>query len=1092
MGIDAITAESVRVVLHAIRYGQPLGGTPLLNLGLVTARLRAEGLADTRESRAWVLGRCIDDVVWRRLTALRGQAPGAARQTLTPEVEWQLLAADLASDSTERAGWGLLYFRYLSVGRRTVRTVIDDLGAPKRTVNYRIHRARAALADALRAAEAELGRDPTVMSSGPVAERVVVAAVAVPRSAVEVQAGLLGAVHGDGRTFRVSTDELAAVAGCPAADLATYRLGRIAEWSQPRYRLDHRFVALTLMVDMGEESQSGRWKPREERFTDLRDLLGVVSEPAIVLLGPPGAGKSTLLRRLELDLAADALGTAGAKTAAVTFLVSLNQYRAAVPGAQPPEPRAWLAERWATRYPQLRPLPELLAEGGVTLLLDGLNEMPHRNLADYRERVVAWKHFLHEHLAAVPGSRLVVACRSLDYSAPLSTPRLRVPQVRMEPLNDSQVRAFLERYSPAQAETLWSALAATPLLEMVRWPFHLRLLVEQAAEACELAVDMPALFTGVVRRALLREVERDNPLFAPGALLDVRDHRRLAAGRDWRTAWDLPDSGALVGSLARLAHRMQLTAAVEEMSQVRIAHGAVNDVVGDALGPEVIAAGVALGVLDEDRSTGEITFRHQLLQEYFAARELGKRPEPERLTTLWRVTDIRPGLREILESLPPADVLPALPATGWEETAILAAGMLDHPEPFLRGLMAHNLVVAGRAARRGAVQERLGAAFLDELRWALVGRSRDPEADLRARIDASLALGWLGDPRYERRSGPHGAYLVPPMIDIPGGEYPIGEDEPIEEYGQKYTDHIPRHSVRLAPYQLGQFPVTNAEWTYFMAAGGYDDERWWNTPRALAWHHGRGTASGIRASARSQLAIFRAQPEVPENLFANGHWSAEIYERYRRRLMMADDELDRHLRDAYPEGKLREPAFWRDERFNAPSQPVVGVCWYEARAYCAWLSAQAGQLYRLPCEVVHEAAQRGTYGRQWAFGNAFEARSANTLETRLKRTSPVGVFVEGDTPEGVSDLCGNVIEWTTSPWSPCLDVSWHRSRSTAYTLRDHAVADLETQWVARGGAWDFARNVARAVHRAHYAPDFRFDNHGFRIHASRPLRRPFQ
>ena len=177
---------------------------------------------------------------------------------------------------------------------------------------------------------------------------------------------------------------------------------------------------------------------------------------------------------------------------------------------------------------------------------------------------------------------------------------------------------------------------------------------------------------------------------------------------------------------------------------MRIAHAAAIGVLGDALGHDVIEAGTALGVLDEDRSTGEVTFRHQLLQEYFAARELGRCPEPERLTTHWRVTDIRPGLREVLESLPPADVLPTLPATGWEETAVLAAAMMDHPEPFLRGLMAHNLVVAGRAARRDAVRARLDAAFLDELRWALVGRSRDPEADLRARVAGRPAFRAAG------------------------------------------------------------------------------------------------------------------------------------------------------------------------------------------------------------------------------------------------------------------------------------------------------------------------------------------------------------
>jgi formylglycine-generating enzyme required for sulfatase activity len=38
-------------------------------------------------------------------------------------------------------------------------------------------------------------------------------------------------------------------------------------------------------------------------------------------------------------------------------------------------------------------------------------------------------------------------------------------------------------------------------------------------------------------------------------------------------------------------------------------------------------------------------------------------------------------------------------------------------------------------------------------------------------------LGEVGDPRFELRTGPHRAYLLPPLVDIPGGTYPLGDDE---------------------------------------------------------------------------------------------------------------------------------------------------------------------------------------------------------------------------------------------------------------------------------------------------------------------------
>ncbi len=68
-----------------------------------------------------------------------------------------------------------------------------------------------------------------------------------------------------------------------------------------------------------------------------------------------------------------------------------------------------------------------------------------------------------------------------------------------------------------------------------------------------------------------------------------------------------------------------------------------------------------------------------------------------------------------------------------------------------------------------------------------MARSREPEADLRARIAAARALGELGDPRFERRQGPHGAYLLPPVVSIPPGTYPIGSDEGL------YQDEAPAH-----------------------------------------------------------------------------------------------------------------------------------------------------------------------------------------------------------------------------------------------------------------------------------------------------------
>ena len=74
---------------------------------------------------------------------------------------------------------------------------------------------------------------------------------------------------------------------------------------------------------------------------------------------------------------------------------------------------------------------------------------------------------------------------------------------------------------------------------------------------------------------------------------------------------------------------------------------------------------------------------------------------------------------------------------------------------------------------------------------------------------------------------------------------------------------------------------------------------------------------------------------------------------------MSEAELDAHLAELHPDGRITKPRHWHNPRFNQPSKPVVGVCWYEARAYLSWLSAQSGLTFRLPSEVEWEAAARG-------------------------------------------------------------------------------------------------------------------------------------
>ena len=774
--------------------------------------------------------------------------------------------------------------------------------------------------------------------------------------------------------------------------------------------MDKRFVHLTLLLDQGEEAQGPRWAPQARKFQDLREVLAEAPDPALVLLGPPGSGKSTLLRHFELDNARAALAAGADDHPAhgpVTFFIALNGYgtRGADP---PPRPLDWLCERWAAENPDLPLLDALLRERRVTLLLDALNEMPQAG----PEPLQCWKAFLAELTQRYPGNRVIFSCRSLDYSATLSAKDLPVPQVRIEALSDAQIQEFLQLYCPAHHAALWRNLAGSPQLEVLRSPYFLKLLVAQTT-AGEIPAGRAALFGGFARQALQREIEADHPLFQPGALLSERDRNRFSQPRNWKTPHELPRQGILFDQLSHLAFEMQARRRQGEASQVRIDHQDALDLLAHDRAEDVLKAGEALGVLEEDLGRDEVLYVHQLVQEYFAARWLAAHPEPRWVQVEWRADRVSPTLPETLATLADSDPLPPLPGTGWEETAVLAAALTDRPDAFVADLMAAaNLALAGRCAAQPDV--RVSNVLKDRIRQALLQRTQDPAADLRSRIAAGLALGELGDPRWQRCQGPHGEYLLPPLIAIPSGAYAyaIGSDEGL------YDDEAPVHAVELQPFQLGQFPVTHAEYALFLKEGGYEDERWWYTAAAQAWRRGEGTAEGPKQQWRENRQTLQEQFDDIRNWQRQGRITSKQADDYEQYARMDDNEFEALLEKSFPSGRQTQPAFWNDEAFNNPAQPVVGVCWYEARAYCAWLSAQTGQPFRLPTEAEWEAAARGRTGQRYAYGDAFDATLCNAFESHVRRTTPVGVFPGGETPDGLIDMAGNTWDWTSSLFQP--------------------------------------------------------------------------
>lgn len=604
------------------------------------------------------------------------------------------------------------------------------------------------------------------------------------------------------------------------------------------------------------------------------------------------------------------------------------------------------------------------------------------------------------------------------------------------------------------------------------------MLLAQAQPGATLLQGRAALFTGFVRQALARELEASNALFGPGALLDRLDHGRIVR-REWPGPYELPTRGALFPALARLAFELQKRRGAAEVAQVRASYDEALALLGGEHADDLLRAGVALQLLEQERDF-DVLYVHQLLQEYFAARALADAGEPALARTTWRAVEISPTLEQVLQSLPDSDPLPQAPATGWEETFALAAAMAPDADTFVSVLAEQNLPLAGRCAAQPDVG--VSPELRQRLQRHLVARSRDLAADLRARIAAARALGELGDPRFERRRGPHGDYLLPPMVPIAAGAYPIGSDEGLND------NEAPAHSVQLAGFAIGQFPVTNAEWRFFLEAAGYEDERWWKTEAARSWRQGEGTSEGGKEEWREFRRQLQANPaRIREKQDAH-QITAQQAEQWELVVAQSDADFEGLLEQWYPPGRRNHPALWNDTAFNHLAHPVVGICCYEARAYCAWLSAQTGQAFRLPTEVEWEVTARGREGRRYAWGGDFDPARCHTFETHVRGTTPPGVFSGGDTPEGVADMSGNVWEWTGDLFRPYpYDAEDGRQNPETFARRypprvfpSRERSRLDRR-VARGGSWSDERDRARCAHRQSGHPGFRDDDVGFRV-----------